>query len=366
MRFGLRCVAILLFGWSFVWLRAQAPEASRAGSLGSMRFSALLDGYYGLNFNHPASRLNQLRNFDAEAGQISLNLARLTAELEPAPLGLRVDVGFGKALDMIHAGEADPGGLRFIQQAYASFAPRTREGLRCDFGKFNTAAGAEVVETHLNWNYSRSLLFSYAVPYYHFGFRLRTPVGSHLSAGLELVNGWNNVRDNNSGKTVGVSAAVSGRGLAWTHVYYVGPERADTNEGRRQLYDTTLTGTLGRIGSFYVNFDYGREAGARGGANQHWVGLAGAARLALHPRFALAPRLEWFRDADGFATGLAQRLKEATVTAEWKMGQAVWTRLEYRRDWSDQRFFDRGGELGVARSQQTLLAGLIFCFACEP
>lgn len=366
MRLSSKCVLVLLCCSAVVWLRAQAPQPSPNGGLGSVRFSGLLDGYYSLNFNQPASRVNQLRNFDAEARQISLNMARLTAELEPAPLGFRVDAGFGKVFDMIHAGEADPNGLRFIQQAYASFRPRSREGLQLDFGKFNTAAGAEVIESHLNWNYSRSLLFSYAIPYYHFGLRLKAPVGSRLSAGLELVNGWNNVRDNNSGKTVGVSAAVSARGFGWTHVYYVGPERSDTNEGLRQVYDTTLTGPLGRIGNFYVNFDYGREAGGRNEENRHWLGAAGAARLALHPRFALAPRLEWFRDADGFATGLAQHLKEATLTAEWKLGQAVWTRLEYRRDWSDRPFFDRGGDAGVARSQQTLLAGLIFCFACEP
>jgi hypothetical protein len=366
MRLLAKSVAVLLVCSPAVWLRAQAPQPQRNGPFASVRLSGLLDGYYSLNFNHPSSRVNQLRNFDADSGQITLNMARLSAELEPAPVGFRVDVGFGKAFDMIHAGEADPNGLRFIQQAYVSLMPRNSEGLRLDFGKFVTAAGAEVIESHLNWNYSRSLLFAYAIPYYHFGLRLKAPLGAHLSTGVELVNGWNNVRDNNSGKTVGLSAALSGRGFGWTHVYYVGPEKAGTNEGRRQVYDTTLTGPLGRLGNFYVNFDYGREAGGRGEANQHWVGVGGAARLALHPRFALAPRLEWFRDADGFATGSAQRLKETTLTAEFKLTQGVWTRLEYRRDWSDQPFFDRGADVGVARSQQTLLAGLIFCFACEP
>lgn len=364
MRLRLTCLFLVLSGYTAPRLGAQAPQA--AGPFAAIRFSGLLDSYYSVNFNHPASRVNQLRNFDATSGEIALNMARLTAELDPAPVGFRVDVGFGKALDMMHAGEADPNGLRFIQQAYASWAPLKPEGLRLDFGKFVTAAGAEVIETHLNWNYSRSLLFSFAIPYYHFGLRFKAPLSPHLTAGLELVNGWNNLRDNNSGKTVGLTAALSGGGFGWTHVYYVGPEKAGTNEGRRQIYDTTVSGPLGRLGNFYLNFDYGREAGARQQENHHWLGLAGAARLALHPRFALAPRLEWFRDADGFATGLAQRLKEATLTAEWRLSQAVWTRLEYRRDWSDQPFFDRGPETGVARSQQTLLAGLIFCFACEP
>lgn len=361
---GLRlgCLSVLLLTCKASWLGAQPS----GGKFASVRFSGLFDGYYSHNYNRPSSRTNLLRNFDTDAAQITLNMARLSAELEPAPVGFRVDAGIGKVFDMIHTSEADPHGLRFIQQAYVSWAPRNSKGVRLDFGKFVTAAGAEVIESHLNWNYSRSLLFSYAIPYYHFGLRLKAPLSSNLAAGVELVNGWNNVRDNNSGKTVGLSAALRGRGLGWTHVYYVGPEKAGTNEGRRQVYDTTLTGPLGRAGNFYLNFDYGREAGSRSEENHHWLGVAGAVRLALHPRFALVPRCEWFRDADGFATGLAQRLKEATLTAEWRLSQAVWTRLEYRRDWSNQPFFDRGPETGVARSQQTLLAGLIFCFACEP
>ena len=47
-----------------------------------------------------------------------------------------------------------------------------------DFGKFVTSAGAEVIESKDNWNYSRSLLFAYAIPYWHFG-------AAHLDAGIE-------------------------------------------------------------------------------------------------------------------------------------------------------------------------------------
>jgi hypothetical protein len=69
-------------------------------------------------------------------------------------------------------------------------------GLEVDFGEFVTAAGAEVIETNANWNYSRSLLFAWAIPYYHFGLRGAVPVGSHFTGGVQVVNGWNNIADN--------------------------------------------------------------------------------------------------------------------------------------------------------------------------
>jgi len=51
-----------------------------------------------------------------------------------------------------------------------------------------------------NWNYSRSLLFALAIPYYHFGVRTSIPIGKYFTGGVQIVNGWNNIGDNNSGK----------------------------------------------------------------------------------------------------------------------------------------------------------------------
>ena len=105
-------------------------------------------------------------------------------------------------MEIFHATE--PGGLeiyKHIFQAYVSLKPAKWHGFQVDFGKFVTSAGAEVTETHLNWNYSRALLFANG-PYYHFGLRTTAPLSKNFTAGVQLVNGWNNVEDNNSAKTV--------------------------------------------------------------------------------------------------------------------------------------------------------------------
>jgi hypothetical protein len=149
--------------------------------------------------------------------------------------------------------------------------------------------------------------------------------------------------------------------VSWANNYYVGPDKTDTNQGLRHLYDTTLLVSPTPRTSFYLNFDYGVDKNA-GGGQQRWVGVAGAARVAVNSWFALAPRLEWFNDADGFATGTAQKLKEVTMTAEVKFKEGVLGRLEYRRDWSNVPFFDRGAAPGSARSQPTLLAGFVAYF----
>ena len=80
-----------------------------------------------------------------------------------------------------------------------SLKPPKAKGFELDFGKFVTSAGAEVIEAKDNWNYSRSLLFVNAIPYWHFGARTSLPVSKTETIGFQLVNGWNNITKNNGG-----------------------------------------------------------------------------------------------------------------------------------------------------------------------
>ena len=59
-----------------------------------------------------------------------------------------------------------------------------------------------MIETKDNWNYSRGLLFTYAIPFYHFGLRAKYAFNDKFALTGYLVNGWNNIVDNNTGKTL--------------------------------------------------------------------------------------------------------------------------------------------------------------------
>jgi hypothetical protein len=331
-------------------------------SVGGIKFSGLVDGYYSLNFNHPASGTNGLRNFDVKANQFSLNMAKLVMEHAPEPIGFRVDLGFGRTFEIVHSFDHEDATsvLRNVEQAYISLKPPKGNGFQFDFGKFVTSAGAEVIETHTNWNYSRSILFAWAIPYYHFGARVTKPVGSHWTGGFQVVNGWNTVEDNNSGKTIGLTSALTSSKASLYNNYYVGPEKVGTNDGYRHLFDTTLVLTPSDKANVYFNVDYGVEK-FKAEPSAKWYGVAAAARLAANDWFAVTPRIEWFKDRDGFSTGTAQTLKEFTLTAELKHAKGFFTRLEYRRDWSDTDYFERGNG-GTGKNQNTLLVGFVAYF----
>jgi hypothetical protein len=323
-----------------------------------MDFSFMFDGYVNGSYNHPDSGFNQLRNFDFRADTLHVNMGKITIDRAPAPVGFHLDVGFGQTFSVIHSTDRAPEALKYFEQAYVSLKPKSWKGVEIDAGEFVTSAGAEVIETNGNWNYSRSLLFSWAIPYYHFGVRATVPIGK-FTGGVQVVQGWNNIYDNNSGKTIGLTGAYAWKKVTWSHNYYVGPEKTKTNTGLRQLYDTTVLVNATDNFSYYVNFDYGRDKNIGSGAAT-WTGIAGAARYALNKKFAVAGRLEWFDDVDGFSTGTAQKVKEFTVTGECKVTDWLLSRLEFRHDWSNQYFFQQGS--GFAKSQPTILLGMVAFF----
>jgi hypothetical protein len=325
-------------------------------------FTFLFDGYTDANFNNPASGFNGLRNFDVRSDTLHLNMAEITIDHAPGPVGFHLDVGFGEMFDIIHSGNRDPNAWKYFKQGYIDFKPKSWHGVEIDVGEFVTSAGAEVIETNQNFNYSRSLLFAWAIPYSHTGVRAQYALGSHFTGSVQVVNGWNNVEPINSGKTYGFTGAYAWKKVTWNNNYYVGPEHPKTTTGWRNLYDTSVVVNPNDNLSYYDNFDYAHDKNVGPGASA-WVGLAGAVRQALGKKFAVAGRLEFFDDRNGLSTGVAQTVKEFTLTGEYKITDWLMTRGEFRNDWSDKPFFENSDGQMTAKNQPTLLLGMIAYFA---
>ena len=340
---------------------AAAPAPPSAYHQAGMDFSFLLDGYVDGNFNSPASGFNGLRNFDYRSNTVHFNMGKVTIDRAPGPVGFHLDVGFGQIFSATHAFDAAPEGMKYFEQAYIDFKPKSWKGVEVDLGEFVTSAGAEVIDVNGNWNYSRSLLFAWAIPYYHFGIRTSFPIGPHFTGGVQLVNGWNNVYASDQGKLIGLNGAYAWKKVTWTNVWYGGPERDSNSPGWRHLIDEVVQVNPNDNLSLYINFDYGRNKNIGPGTSQ-WTGIAGAVRRAVGKKAAIAGRLEIFDDMDGFSTGVAQTVKEFTVTGEYKLSDWLTTRLEFRDDWSSQPFFEDSQGIMSKKNQPTVLLGMIAYF----
>ena len=338
------------------------PPPAPPTFLQSIQVTGFVDTYYNWNFNQTSPEA--LRNFDVTHNSFSLNYAEVAvakAPTEQSRAGFRMDFGAGDTANLVNAFE--PGGtdfLKYVQQAYVSVL--AGKALTIDFGKFVTPAGAEVIENKDNFNYSRGLLFALAIPYYHAGARIGYAFNDKVSFTGYLVNGWNDVKDNNKDKTVIGSLTV--KPTAKTAIitnYIVGNEQADDADGSgaRNLLDLVATYTATDKMSVLGNFDYGHDKIAGDGVD--WYGAAFGLKFQVSPTFAFSPRYEVFKDADGFATGQTQTLQEITFTGEYKIPAGFIARFEFRNDFSDKKFFTNDNDV-LKKTQPTFAIGLIYAF----
>ncbi len=319
------------------------------------------DVYGTANTNRPRSGYNQLYNFDDKANNVHLSLAKVSLEKASGIFGFRADIGVGRTLDIISAADDGPGHFKYAEQLFLEFRPEKAHGLQLDFGKFVTSAGAEVIEAGTNWNYSRSLLFVLAIPYYHFGARATLPVNKAFTAGVQVVNGWNSLGTNNKFQTVGIVGNFTFKKGTWANVFYTGPQDEGGVSAYRQVYDSVLTINPTSKGSFYINFDYGSDKQPHA-SRQKWTGVALAGKYQFNDRFAFSPRVEYYDDIDGFSTGVAQILTEVTLTGEMKIRDGLLARVEYRNDHADHPYFDRRSQTTLGKNQNVFALGIIASF----
>ena len=367
---------------------AAAPAATGlAGPLGPTTLSGFVDVYYGYNSNQPAQRSSALRNFDINSSQFALNMLELVADKAPdataSRVGYHIALGFGQAMNLVNAGEtaspllpgtplgAPPSTItnfdQYLKEGYMEYLAPVGKGLQINVGKFVTPAGAEVIETKDNWNYSRGLLFSWAIPYFHFGVSGKYAFNSKFALTGYLMNGWNDSVDNNSGKTTGFTAAWTPNSkFGLTEDYLVGPEQADDNSDFRHLTDTVVTYSPDAKLSLMANYDYGHDRArplVPGSPTTpvYWTGFAGYIKYAPNATWAVATRGEWFKDHNGFSTGTAQNIGEFTLTLQRMLASKIITRLDFRRDMSNQDVFPYRTGL-FKDAQNTVTLGMVYAF----
>jgi hypothetical protein len=295
-----------------------------------------------------ASDFNNSFDLQNANAQLQINDGNLTGKIEGS---------FGTDADVIASNGQSRSGLN-LTQSYLQYAAGPLALLA---GKFETLAGAEVIESPNDTNFTRSYLFGYAVPFTHTGARLTYTYNSKLSVVAGLNNGWDDWKfagkkdtfeggilltptpgyaltldtyNGNDFALPGVRAqSITALGVT-TVIPGIAPLYTD-----RRLYDGVLTlHPTGAI-TLIANYDNGEQLGGTAlsqpaFAAALWIGIAGYLNYTFNPLYALSLRKETFNDKEGFRTGIAQRLQSNTATLNYTPGKYV-IRAEYRLDASD-------------------------------
>ena len=326
---------------------------------------------YLYNSNRPATGVNSFRVFDFNDNSFNLDVAELVVQIAPSKpndAGFRVDFTAGNSIPQVAKSQDQTVSQFDLQQAFVSYIAPIGSGLRFDAGKYVTHLGYEVIEGYdgYNDNYSRSLLFGYAIPFTHTGVKASYTFSSQVAAMVGVVNGWDLVRDNNKSKSIAAQLALTPVAPLTVLLNWIGgPELPNNNHSRRNVFDLVATLKATKALTLGVNGDYGVEDGTSAvvpGADAKWKGIAGYATLALTDKFSFALRGETLHDDGGvrFGTGAKTTISEGTFTPAYKFTDHLLLRGEVRYDKANQPILTK--RLGLSDKQTTVGANFIFAY----
>ncbi|HEX7971909.1 MAG TPA: outer membrane beta-barrel protein [Thiobacillus sp.] len=321
------------------------------------------------------------RVFDYERNSFNIQALDLTVSKLPTEgFGGLVNLTAGKDADVIASYDTD--GLWNSQkdnfdvtQAYFHYATGPWMVIA---GKYVTLAGAEVIKSPSNTNFSRSILFGYAIPFAHTGVRTFYKASDTLTLIAGVNNGWDVLKDTNSNKTVELGASFApSKMFALAAQAYSGTERvagfvSSGTQGRRDLIDLVATFNATDQLAFVLNFDYGAQKnatlidGSTGTAK--WIGWAGYINYQISDKWRTSLRGEYFDDQDGYRSAVGagetsgQKWKEATLTLAYLPNEHVELRAEVRGDWSDQSVFLDSNGVTSGKDQQSFGLEAIYKF----
>lgn len=372
--------------------------------------SGFLDVAYTQNFNNPNTNLNQLHIFDTNANGFMPHLGQLMLE-RPADAagdgmdraGFRARLNFGSDARVTRARTNFAPGTSNneldFQELYAEYIVPVGNGLKIQAGKINTLIGYEVINSFENPNFSRSFMFGLGQAFTTTGVRMSYTFNPMVTASIGVINGWDNIDDNNKGKSFEWLLALTPHekiGVSFYGSY--GAEQ--TNSQGTAAFTTQADPTAKRtaVGSiislkptdkdtvilepYYAN--EGNASTVSRSRNARWNGFAGYLIHDFTEQWSARFRGEIFEDAGGartctgsfgFAGGTntcagatasaaapatAQTLWENTFTMQYKPVPSLITRVEFRYDKSDKNVFLYGSR--PVNNQETLSFQVIYLF----
>jgi len=338
---------------------------------------------YQYDLNDPKGHNNVvgLRAFDRDHNTFNLDLFQLQVSRAPGEngVGFVTKINFGKTAERMASdwdGNGTIGNVAEeqndieLEEAYITYNFPGLPDLQLKGGKFVTLLGAEVVESPLNANISRSLAYTFAIPITHTGVLMSYAFTPEFKLILGGVNGWDNVIDSNDGKSAIGSIAFNPNDMfAFSVNGIYGAEQPNRGDSKRGVIDVIATIKPVDNLAFILNYDYGNESHIpTKSETAEWNAFSGIVTydipdaLALPIGFAL--RGEFFDDSDGTRIGTGtgyQNDWEATATFKVVLAEGLMARAEYRYDKAKHDTFLRNVG-GLQQDQQTVAGELSYVF----
>jgi len=261
----------------------QAPKTRLSGT-------AYLEPYFAYDFNKPSSKdLPYLYNYSRH-NEFNLNLAFFSGTYEDDRVRGTIALQAGSYPMANYA--AEPQLFQHIYQASAGV--QVIPNLWIDAGVFPSHFGIETAVGKDQWTLTRSLVAE-NTPYSETGVHASYLTGA-WTLGLFVLNGWQNIRDQNSNKAVGTQLQYSAGILTLNSSTFFGNEKPDSTPRNRIFHDLYAIVQISKVFSVSGVFDIGWEQTPISGSYARWDGTSLIVRALIVPTFAVAARGEYYHD----------------------------------------------------------------------
>jgi hypothetical protein len=320
-----------------------------AQSLENFTFSGNLHVNYFYNTAQPGDGLSTGRVYDVKHNQIYFPMSQISVGYEKEETKVVLDLNFGPAAPGVNlntfGGQND-----MIQNAY--LVEKFGDKFSVEAGKFGTHIGYEVIDPTINMNYSFSYLFYYG-PFTHVGARARYAVSDTYSLMFGVYNNWDNLEDNNSGKTFAGSVGFTPSKSFTGSVNWIGGYEG-TSDNYRSLFDLVLNYTVSDKFLIGSNTIYGQEG-------KSWYGEAVYLKYTHTDKMGVALRLEHMND-ERAVRGLGTSVSAATLTGSFAYGSSFTFKPELRYETAGSALFTDDVSTAHSKSQLTFGAAMLVKF----
>ena len=226
-----------------------------------------VDGYYNYNLNRPSATSQNYTTQAIQNDSFAINLAHIEAKLDLEKFRGRVALQYGTSVNANYANEtsnqknSNQNSVRNIQEAYVGMKLGKKTWL--DAGIYLGNIGFEAWASAYNWVYTRAIVLD-NVPYYSTGVRLSHELSDKFSMQLHIMNGWQNITDNNKDKSLGMQFLFKLNSKEkFTYNNFIGnetPSKASTDSTGMVYYSNKYTTGNTR---YYHNFIYQQDVSDR-------------------------------------------------------------------------------------------------------
>ncbi|PYP23183.1 MAG: hypothetical protein DMD53_00220 [Gemmatimonadetes bacterium] len=375
-----------------LWLLAPAPLAAQAATSASpdtaatktdpaplpagFKLTGFAEGSYAYSGRSVGDTAIVGRLYDRLQNRFMLNA--LAVVLDKPYDAARFSAGFhaellvGQDATVIQSNGFDLGAQADVPHLYVTLNVPTASGngLQFKVGRIPTLMGLEVIETYVNPNWSEGNQFIYVENFTGTGVSVETKFNNYVDAQFRVINGWDQVSDNNTHKSLmGRLGVYPDARTSIGIVGFWGPEEAGNNTANRYGVEGLLWRKLGKA-AVWVQGDYGTEQANAAlpdpTQDAKWWALGGWVTYDFTSSLGLALRADYVNDENGarstfnglvgYPANAGQRFGSGTATLNIRAWPSAVVRPEVRYDRSTLAAF------AGKKDQVTLALGVAYLY----